>query len=124
MSQRVKDIHRDLIITDQWTEPHSPCKNPAVLNGVEYLNSHAQVLLDRTGAPDNLWFPAQDYLAHVHNLSAKRQINWKIPEQVSRRVGHQIYPISWCFIGLNLYCTWIQSQNISINKPQKRLDTL
>jgi hypothetical protein len=24
MSQRVKDIHRDLIIADQWTEPHSP----------------------------------------------------------------------------------------------------
>jgi hypothetical protein len=26
MSQRVKDIHRDLIIADQWTEPHSPCQ--------------------------------------------------------------------------------------------------
>jgi hypothetical protein len=24
MSQGVKDIHRDLIIADQWTEPHSP----------------------------------------------------------------------------------------------------
>ena len=24
MSQRVKQIHRDLIIVDQWTEPHSP----------------------------------------------------------------------------------------------------
>jgi hypothetical protein len=24
MSQRGKDIHRDLIIADQWTEPHSP----------------------------------------------------------------------------------------------------
>jgi hypothetical protein len=27
MSQRVKDIHRDLIIADHWTKPHSPCKN-------------------------------------------------------------------------------------------------
>jgi hypothetical protein len=51
---------------------------------VKYLKSHAQVLLDRTGAPDNLWFLAQDYLSHVHNLSANRQLNWKIPEQVSR----------------------------------------
>jgi hypothetical protein len=41
MSQRIKDIHRDLII--------------------------------------------QDYLSHFHNLSANRQLNWKIPEQVSRR---------------------------------------
>jgi hypothetical protein len=54
MSQRVKDIHRDLIIADQWTEPHSPWKNTAELNGFKYLKSHAQVLLDSTGAPDNL----------------------------------------------------------------------
>jgi hypothetical protein len=96
MSQRVKDIDRDLIIADQWTEPHSPWQNPAELNGVKYLKSHAQVLLDRTGAPDNLWFLAQDYLAYVHNLSANCQIKWKIPEQVSRgeRRGHQTYPIS------------------------------
>jgi hypothetical protein len=84
MSQRVKDIHRDLIIADQWTEPHSPCQNPAEWDGVEYLKSHAQVLLHRTGAPDNLWFLAQDYLTHVHKLSANRQLNWKIPEQISR----------------------------------------
>jgi hypothetical protein len=74
MSQRVKYIHRDLIIADQWTEPHSPWRNPAELNGVIYLKSHAQVLLDRTGAPDNLWFLAQDYLAHVLNLSTNRQL--------------------------------------------------
>jgi hypothetical protein len=84
MSQRMKDIHRDLIIADQWTEPHSPWQNSAELNSVKYLNSHAQVLFDRTGAPDNLWFLAQDYLAHVHNLSSNRQLNWIIPEQVSR----------------------------------------
>jgi hypothetical protein len=84
MSQRVKDIHRDLIIADQWIEPHSPWQNPAELNGVKYLKSHAQVLLDRTSTPDNLWFLAQDYLSHVHNLIENRQLNWKIPEQVSR----------------------------------------
>jgi hypothetical protein len=58
MSQRVKDIHRDLIIADQWNKTHSHWQNPAELNGVKYLKSHAQVLLDSTGAPDNLWFLA------------------------------------------------------------------
>jgi hypothetical protein len=82
MSQCVKDIHRDIIIADQSIEPHSRWQNPAELNGAKYLKSHAQVLLDRTGAPDNLWFLAQDYSAHVYNLSANRQLNWKIPEQV------------------------------------------
>jgi hypothetical protein len=75
MNQRVKDIHRDLIIADQWTETHSPWPNPAELKGVKYLKSHAQVMLDRTGATDNLRFQAQDYVAHVHNLSANRQLN-------------------------------------------------
>jgi hypothetical protein len=79
MSQSVKDIHRDFIIADQWTEPHSAWQKPAELNGVKYLKSNAQVLLDRTGAPDNLWFLAQDYLSHVHYLGANRQFNWKIP---------------------------------------------
>jgi hypothetical protein len=96
MSQRVKDIHRDFMIADQWTKPLSPWRNPAELNGIKYLKSHAQLLLDRKGSPDNLWFLARDYLAHVHNLSANHQLNWKIPEQVSRgrRGRHQTYPIS------------------------------
>jgi hypothetical protein len=54
MSQFVKKIHYDLMIADQWTEPHSPLQNPAELNGVKYLKSHAQVLLDRAGAPDTM----------------------------------------------------------------------
>jgi hypothetical protein len=72
MSQCVKYIHRDLIIADQGTETHSPWQKPAELNGVKYLKSHAQVLLDRTGAPDNLWFLSQNHLVNVHNLSENR----------------------------------------------------
>jgi hypothetical protein len=37
MSQRVKDIHRDLTIADQWTEPHSPWQNLTELNGTKHL---------------------------------------------------------------------------------------
>jgi hypothetical protein len=39
MSQCVKDIHRDLIIDDKWTEPHSPWQNPAKMIGVKYLKN-------------------------------------------------------------------------------------
>jgi hypothetical protein len=60
MSQRLKEIHRDLINADQWIEPHSPWENHAEVIGVKDLKSHAQVLLDRTGVPDNLWCRAQD----------------------------------------------------------------
>jgi hypothetical protein len=72
--QRVKYIHRDLIIADQWTESHSPWQNPTKLNGVKYFKSHAHVLLDWTGALNNLWFLEQDY----------HQLNCKIPEQLSK----------------------------------------
>ena len=45
MSVRVRQIHRDLVVVDQWTEHNSPWQNPAELNGVKYLKSHAQVIL-------------------------------------------------------------------------------
>jgi hypothetical protein len=44
MSQCVEDIHRESVIADQWTEPHTPWQNFAELNGVNYLKSHVQVL--------------------------------------------------------------------------------
>jgi hypothetical protein len=95
INQLIKVIPRDITIAYQWTElhMHSPWQKPAELNGVKYLKSHAQVLLDKTGPLDNLWFLAQDYLAHVHNLSTNRQLNWKITKQVKRE-EHQTYPIS------------------------------
>jgi hypothetical protein len=42
---------------------------------VKYLKSHAQLLLDTTGALDTMWFLAQDYLSHVHYLSVNHKIN-------------------------------------------------
>jgi hypothetical protein len=53
MSQHVRQIHRHLGIAEKWAGPHSPWQNPEELNGDKYLKSHAQVLLDRTGAPDS-----------------------------------------------------------------------
>jgi hypothetical protein len=77
MTQRVKDIHRELIIADQWTEPHSPWQKPAEFNSVKYSKSHAEVRLDRAGATDKIWFIGQYYLAHLHKLSVDLQLNWK-----------------------------------------------
>jgi hypothetical protein len=52
VSQHVRQIDCDLVIVDQSTEPHSTLQNPSEQNDIKYLKSHAQVLLDRTGAPD------------------------------------------------------------------------
>jgi hypothetical protein len=80
MSQRVRQIHRNLIIVDQLIEPHSAWLKPAKLNDLKYLNLHSQILLDRTFVTDSIWFLAQDYLKYVHDLTTSHQINWKIPE--------------------------------------------
>ena len=83
MSDKVKQIHRDLIIADTWTEPHSPWQNPAELNGVKVLKSHAQVLMDRQNAPPETWFLAQSYLADIHNVCAHPLLQWNTPDQVA-----------------------------------------
>ena len=93
MSERVKQIHRDLIIADTWTEPHSPWQNPAELNGVKVLKQQAQVLMDRANAPPETWFLAQQYLADVHNVCSHPLLQWKAPEQIAGGI-HLIFPIS------------------------------
>jgi hypothetical protein len=93
MSQRIRQIYGDLVIMEQCTEPHIPWQKSAELNGIKYFKSHAQVLLDRIGAPDSIWFLTQDYLVNVYNLSENHQIDYKIPEQVSReRTRYFPYP--------------------------------
>ena len=68
---------------------HTDTGNMTENNDIVHAN---RVLLDRTSAPENLWFLAQDYLAHVHNLSANFPLNWKIPEQVSRGGDTRHFP--------------------------------
>ena len=86
-SNAVTELNRDLIVADAFTEPHHPHQNPAELRGVKRLKNEAQVLMDRRGAPDNLWFGAMDWISKVHNVCASPFINDQIPDQVSRGGG-------------------------------------
>ena len=64
MSQCLQQIHHHFVIDDELTGLHSSRQNAAELIAIKYFKSHAQVLLDRTGTPDTMWFLAQEYLAH------------------------------------------------------------
>ena len=77
----------------EWTEPLSPWQIPAELNGVKYLKTHAQVLLDQCGAPSSLWFLAQQYLVDVYMVTSHPQLKWQTPLQVSRGI-HWIFHTS------------------------------
>ena len=80
------------------------------------------MLLDRTGAPESLWFLAQDYLAHVHSLSVNFQLNWKIPEQVSRGGTPDISHISTPDISHIPMFYWFESV-LYLDPVSKMLET-
>ena len=56
MSERVREGHRELVITDQCIEPHSPWKNTAELNGAKNLKKKCT----RTGTTDSMSLLVQD----------------------------------------------------------------
>jgi hypothetical protein len=69
--------------------------------------------LDRTGETDNLWFLAQDYLEHVYNLISNLQINWEIPEQVSRGAPNISHIMMFCWFEPVLYLYPISKLQLS-----------
>ena len=82
-SNKIKEVHRDLIISDQFTEPYHPQQNPAEAGAVRFLKHNIEVLLNKTGSPDNLWFLCGKYLCDVYNVCANPNNDWKIPNQAS-----------------------------------------
>ena len=67
-SELVKDINREFLIKDQYTEPYHPQQNPVESNAIRYIKAQVYNILDRTGAPDTLWYMAAQYVADVHNI--------------------------------------------------------
>ena len=57
-SEIVKDINREYMIKDHYTEPYHPQQNPVESSAIRYLKSQVQIVLDKTGAPDSLWYMA------------------------------------------------------------------
>ena len=78
-SKRVNEINRSLLIGDEFSEPYHQQQNPVEKNAIRWLKLHSKVLLDRTNAPPELWLHAMEYLAEVHNHTAKETLRWSIP---------------------------------------------
>ena len=52
-SEQVKDINREYMIKDQFTEPYQPQQNPVETSAIRDIKGQVMILLDRTGAPDS-----------------------------------------------------------------------
>jgi len=62
------EINREFMIKDQLTEPYNPQQNQVESSAIKYIKGQIHILLDRTGAPDSLWFMAAKYVADIHNI--------------------------------------------------------
>src|SRR5687768_12109288 len=54
-SEMVKDINREFMIKDQYTEPYNPQQNPVESSAIRYIKSQVMLVLDQTGTPDSMW---------------------------------------------------------------------
>ena len=60
-SYKVTDINRKYVVGDEYTEPHNPQQNPAELRAVKFVKDHTDVLMNRSGAPEKVWFYGSKY---------------------------------------------------------------
>jgi hypothetical protein len=67
-SAAIIDIHRELYIKDQFSEPYHPQQNQVESKAINWIKNTSHVVLDRQGAPDSAWYFAAKYLSDVHSI--------------------------------------------------------
>ena len=81
-SKAWKDILRQYNISASTTEPHHPWQNYAERK-IQDIKSLSKIMMDRTGAPENLWFHALSYAAYIKNRVADASLGNKTPTEVA-----------------------------------------
>ena len=72
------DILRKYNISSTTTEPYHPHQNPAERK-IRDLKQTTNQILDRVGAPSDLWFYALKYVSYLYNHTANEKLKWKTP---------------------------------------------
>jgi hypothetical protein len=78
ISNRVKDILRNLIIDDWQSEPYHEHQNAAERR-YQVVKTTTNKVLDRTGASANSWLLALIYVCYVLNHLATESLSWQTP---------------------------------------------
>ena len=66
--EEVTEINRELLIKDEFTEPHHPQQNPVETGAIRYIKNQVLKVLDNSGAPESAWYFAAQYVADIHNI--------------------------------------------------------
>ena len=75
---KAKDLLRLLFINDRQSKPHNNIQNPAE-RAWQDTQTKANNLLNWSGAPDNCWLLALQYVCIVTNHVAHQSLNWRTP---------------------------------------------
>ena len=82
-SYEVLEINRKFYIKDQYSEAYNPQQNPMESQAIRYLKQASHTLMDRVGAPPQLWYYAIQYLCEIHNRTSHPLLPDKItPHQM------------------------------------------
>ena len=75
-------ICRKYNIKQETTEPHHPQQNPAERQ-IQEVKKRANMIMDRTGCPENVWYLAVQYVVYLLNRTANEALKWKTPLEVA-----------------------------------------
>jgi transposase InsO family protein len=74
-------ICRRYNISQSWTEPHHQQQNPAERR-IQDIKRVVNQILDRSGAPEELWFLCTEYIVYLLNRTSLLAINGKTAIEV------------------------------------------
>ena len=77
------DINRTMRVQDTFSEAGNPNQNPAEAMEVKITRQGAEGLMNRCGAPNNVWTYSHKYIADINNHCTSSFLGWKTP--ISKR---------------------------------------
>ena len=79
---RWHEVLRKYCIAEQTTEPYHPQQNPAEAR-IGEVKKYTLKIMDRTGAPNNLWFYCMLYVVYLLNRVAMESLGWRTPMELA-----------------------------------------
>jgi hypothetical protein len=76
------EVLRKYCIKEETTEPYHPQQNPAEAR-IGEVKKYVLKIMDRTGAPNRLWFFCMLYVVYLLNRVAMDSLDWRTPMEVA-----------------------------------------
>ena len=84
-STLISELNRKMLVKDSWAEAGHPNQNPVEAQGVNPLKKGAEMVMNRTGAPNNAWPLVHKCAADVNNICTAPVLGWRTP--IEKRHG-------------------------------------